>query len=346
LRINRKKTAIAAGSAILVGAMGYYGINLGSKLSEERENKASGYAGQLRIDETQAIKRIINNQNSQARSLGANEDKYVNQVLGEANWAAVELRIPRPFIVAQWLMETGNLEDRYRVYNNLGGIQLQVSPEKSVLKRYGDLHSFGKEYVKILRKDGATNSANFGFLIDRLYVGHYFYRPTTRDGYANAVAYQLRMIENTGSEYKRLAIAVQSGPGRQAQQQTQITQRQDTKPAESIRLRSDNPVEEKQTAENPFAVWPGMSAEQYQTVMRNRYLSARNVGKLTRGLGEQKKEQQIPKPKMVAHNQKNNNHPNTQFNNHQGKAPPYRRIVRVPLPPVYRMQQQILMLRR
>lgn|GEM_PF-2953832 len=337
--ISKTKVAIGSASAVLAVALLNYGANYYSTVSEERENTASGYTGQSRSEELKLVEQTINSQNSQARNLGTREDKYIDRILGEANWASLQLRIPRPFIIAQWLMESGNLDNSSIAHNNPGGIKARNGSGYE-LRKFGSLHSFGEEYVRVLRKDGAVNSGNFDYLINRLYAGHYFVGES-RNGYANKVAYHLQLIRNAGSEHRQLAIAVQSKSIRTAQ--AQIAQR----PANQAQMAEYKKQPDGNAAENPIAVWQGMPQEEYALAMRKRFAAAGEVRRLTRNLGHQNRiqPQQKPKPKPKTKQAPANKNNNPRI----FRVPPRPQQIivrRLPIPPYSLMRQTPIPLRR
>lgn len=94
---------------------------------------------------------------------------FIGGVLLQAQKASNELQIPKEFIVAHWLMESGKLQGLAVSKNNLGGILRGKRPAK-----FESLDDFRKKYVSILKKDGVKNTS-FISTIAILHRKHYVF---------------------------------------------------------------------------------------------------------------------------------------------------------------------------
>ncbi len=131
------------------------------------------------------------------------DTRYMNvpfliKVSDESEWASKQLNIPKEFIMAQWLMESGRLQPSgfgYVSKNNLAGIKRGNDPME-----FEDLHGFASSYVSILQKGGIRDTKNFWKIVKSLRKRNYFANESPLH-YGTKVLSVLRLLSHVNDKY-------------------------------------------------------------------------------------------------------------------------------------------------
>ena len=139
---------------------------------------------------------------------------YAERIVREANWASKELNIPRELVMAQWLMESGKLQNQVALRkNNLGGLMARGS----LIGFYdhnneSGLHRFARSYVRTISfmLDGQGDRSTFERFVHAIEQEGYSTTDTERS-YKMKLIGMLRLLSQADSHafgpYYKDAIA-------------------------------------------------------------------------------------------------------------------------------------------
>ncbi len=116
-------------------------------------------------------------------------DKYIASVIGQARWSSKRLGIPTGFVLSDWLMECGKLDQGSMpniMDNNLANMGYQGRLNFHLI-RYPDLHMFAEAYVDTLERSDVKGLRDYREIVGGMMKADFFVGESADNYYRKVV---------------------------------------------------------------------------------------------------------------------------------------------------------------